>query len=128
MGLKFLLIPLEGILWIQLKTEHKPSKEQSRAEELRPLAGGDGGTGAGNLTWSFAERSTGGGTGGVWCFSDIPGRSRLAVAVSPLLVRGKVAPLPAVSQRSCSGGARLLQQHFPKEAQVSQAHECNTCQ
>lgn len=72
MGLKFLLIPLEGILWIQLKTEHKPSKEQSRSEELRPLAGGDGGTGVGNLTCSFAGRSTGGGTGGIWCFSGIP--------------------------------------------------------
>lgn len=28
-GLKFLLIPLEGILWIRQKTEHEPSKEQS---------------------------------------------------------------------------------------------------
>lgn len=96
-ALKFLLIPLEGMLWIQLKSEDEPSRERSRAEPQPPA-----GCGAGKAPAALPGH---GGARGVRCFSHMPGPSGPAVPAAP-------APCPRLR---CP---RLLRQRFLRERRL----------
>lgn len=119
-ALKFLLIPLEGILWIRLKTRHKPGKG---AKPRRAAASAWWRWGTGHRGWEPARSSAGGDTGGFRCCSDTPGCPGWpwpgVLAPCPWLRRVR-AERPGRGEAAPGAFPEADPAAFPEEAQLSQ--------